>query len=177
MPGISSSLRTRVAATGIASLVACLRVLAADDGGVKHPTPRELKDGYVGTVFSRLPDRTYTTWMAHLGDAGNWYGVSHVEDRGVEMLWLASTPPTSSDNPQPLFRVLDVVVLPSTSRADGLTVVPCRGGGPEYAVVVLCKGEPRTVVRAWTIDLTTAKFVEIDAATAKWGPLFIREDD
>jgi hypothetical protein len=131
----------------------------------------------MGTVFSLFPDRKYTSWMVKVTDLDNWCGVSHVEDLGVEMLWLACTPTTTSEGPDTQFKVSDVLALPSNYRSEGLTVIPCRGGAQGNAVVVLGETETRKVVRAWTVDVTTATFAEIDPAAAKWTPLLIREDD
>ena len=164
-----------IVAGGITSLVACQILFAAGDGSANHPTARELREGYVGTVFSRLPDRTHSSWMVRFPDLNDAYGVSHVEDRGVEMLWLESTLSTGPDNPQPKFKVVDVLALPPKYKTDGLVVMACRGGAPGSAVVGLSEAETRKEIRAWTIDFTTGMFVELVPATGKCAPLFIRE--
>ena len=161
--------------TGAATLlIASQSLLDAVDSPAKHPTPRETHDGYVGTVFSRLPDHTYSSWMVNMQNHGTPYGVSYVEDRGVEMLWLESTPPPSEEQRQPLFKVVDVLVLPTTYKADGLVVTECRGNSQRRAVVALTEPDTRKEHRAWAIDLATATFIELSPTADTCSPLFIR---
>jgi hypothetical protein len=165
-------------ATGAAALVlASHTLLPAGEVSVTHPTDSEIRQGYLGSVFARLPDHAYSSWMVSLERHGDWYGVSHVEDRGVEMLWLASTQPTDANDPQPVFRVADVLVLPKGYKGDGLVVTGCRGGTQRPAVVALTEPETRKVHRAWTIDLATARLIELFPAADTCSPLHIREVD
>ena len=161
--------------TGVAALlIASQSLLYAVDSPAKHPTPRDAKDGYVGTVFSRLPDHTYSSWLVNMRDTGDMYGVSHIEDRGVEMFWLESSPRTSDERTQPLFRVVDVLVLPTSYKADGLVVTECRGNAQNRAVVALTEPDTRKEHRAWAIDLATATFIELSPAADTCSPLFIQ---
>jgi hypothetical protein len=154
-------------ATGAASLLLVPHALLfADDSAVTHTTPSEIREGYVGTSFSRLPDLAYSTWLVDSDPHGHQYGVSHVTDRGIEMLWLETVQLPSTNNQHGLFSVVDVLVLPKNYAADGLVLTMCYGGGgtTKPAVAALTNSKTGDARRAWAVDVATGQFCELSPA-------------
>ena len=143
-----------------ALLLAIQSTVIAGDTSHPLPTSDAMRGVYTGATFSRLPDHAYLNWLVPVERVVKFFGLSHVEDRGVEMLWLETAELPATPKELPRFTVADVVVLPTGYRAEGLVVTPCGRMVRSSPVVALADPKTHVVRRAWAIDVDASRFVE-----------------
>ena len=153
----------------IAASVAFTLLVAADSQHAGQDRA-DLRAAFIGNIYGQLPTTSYGGWLAGERN-GHQYVIQHVANYGMEMLWLQ----VRIDQEQldrPLWRVVDVLVLPTPSERNGLEF--CSGGSRDTCIGALYeksgeKGE-RIYRSAWRANLETERIEVMPAEEADCGP-------
>jgi hypothetical protein len=147
----------------------CLLAAAATRAETAEQREAAVKAAFIGNTYSQLPTRSFGGSLAGERE-GRQYAIEHVAYFDDEMIWLEVR--VVSERPgKPLWRVVDVLILPPPSERKGLELCVCEGRDHCAAALYEPDGNkgPHVCRRAWRANLETEKFEAMPAEKAFCG--------
>jgi hypothetical protein len=147
----------------------CLLATAATRAETPEQREAALKTAFIGNTYSQLPTRSFGGSLAGQRE-GRQYAIEHVAYFDDELLWL-EVRVCADQHGRPLWRVVDVLILPPPSERKGLDLCVCDGREDCAAALYEADGKkgPHAYRRAWRANLETEKFEAMPAEKAFCG--------